>query len=65
MDRLAALLAMMSFAIGTAALVLPMLHRIDATQYGALVLASLVVVFGLVMRWRSDRATTPTAEART
>ena len=60
-DRLAALLAMTSFAIGTAALVLLMLHRIDATQYGALVLASLVVVFALVLRWRSRSL----AEART
>ena len=60
-DRIAALLAMMSFAIGTTALVLLMLHRIDATQYGALVLASLVVVFGLVLRWRSE----PSAEATT
>ena len=60
-DRLAALLAMTSFAIGTAALVLLMLHRIDATQYGALVLASLVMVFALVLRWRSKSL----AEART
>jgi len=64
-DRLAAFLALLSFAIGTAALLLLMLHRIDVTQYGALLLASLVVVFGLVLRWRSDRATTRTAEART
>jgi hypothetical protein len=62
-DRLAALLAMMSFAIGIVALALLMLHRIDATQYGVLGLASLVVLFGLVMRWRSDRTTTPAAEA--
>ena len=60
-DRLAALLAMMSFAIGTAALALLMLHRIDPAQYGALVLASLVVVVGLVLRWRSESS----AEART
>ena len=60
-DRLAALLALMSFAIGTAAVVLLLLNRIDATQYAALALASLVVVFGLVMRWRSE----PTAGAGT
>jgi len=64
-DRLAAFLVLLSFAIGTTALVLLMLHRIDAIQYGALALAYLVVVFGLVLRWRSERATTRTAEART
>ena len=64
-DRLAAFLALLSFVIGTIALVLLMLHRIDAIQYGALALAYLVVVFGLVLRWRSERATTRTAEART
>jgi len=53
MDRLATLLVLMSFAIGTGAIVLLLLKRIDATQYGALALASLVVVFGLVMRWRA------------
>ena len=40
------------------------LHRIDATQYAALGPASLVVVFGLVMRRRStERSTVRTAEA--
>ena len=53
MDRLATLLVLMSFAIGTGAIGLLLLKRIDATQYGALALASLVVVFGLVMRWRA------------
>jgi hypothetical protein len=62
-DRLAALLAMMSFAIGTAALVLLMLHRIDATQYGALVLASLVLIIGLVLRWRSSESSIRSAGA--
>ena len=60
-DRLAALLVLLSFAIGTGALVLLNLRRIDATQYAALVLASLVVVFALVMRWRSESS----KEART
>ena len=60
-DRLAALLALMSFAISIGAVGLLMLHRIDATQYGALVLASLAVVVGLVLRWRSQAS----AEART
>jgi Domain of unknown function (DUF4386) len=60
-DRLAALLVLLSFAIGTGALVLLNLKRIDATQYAALVLASLVGVFGLVMRWRSESS----KEART
>jgi hypothetical protein len=51
-DRVAALLVLLSFVIGTGALVLLMLERIDATQYAALMLASFVVVVGLVMRWR-------------
>ncbi len=44
----------MVFAIGTAAVGLLLLNRIDTTQYAVLALASLVVVFGLVMRWRSE-----------
>lgn len=69
-DRMAAVLVVMTSAIGTVALVLLNLKRIDATQYGTVVLASLVVVFGLVMRWRStesaeSRSTTRAAEART
>jgi hypothetical protein len=60
-DRLAALLVLVSFAIGTASVALLLLKRIDATQYGALALAYLVVVFGLVLRWRSESL----AEART
>jgi hypothetical protein len=62
-DRVAALLAMMSFAIGTAALVLLMLHRINAIQYGALVLVSLVAIIGLVLRWRSSESSARTAGA--
>ena len=61
MDRLTALLVLLSFAIGAGALALLNLKRIDATQYAALVLASLAVVFALVMRWRSESS----AEART
>ena len=64
-DRLAAVLVLTSFAIGTASVGLLLLKRIDTTQYAALALVSLVVTLGLVMRWRSDRATTRTAEART
>jgi hypothetical protein len=60
-DRLAALLVLTSFAIGTAAVLLLLLKRIDTTLYAALALASLIVVFGLVMRWRSESS----AEART
>jgi len=60
-DRLAALLVLVSFAIGTASVVLLLLKRIDPAQYAVLALAYLVVVFGLVMRWRSE----PSAEART
>jgi Domain of unknown function (DUF4386) len=65
-DRVAALLVVMSSAMGAAALVLLNLKRIDFTQYAALVLASLFIVFGLVMRWRwsessESRSTTRTA----
>lgn len=55
-DRLAALLVLMFFAIGTAALLLLLLNRVDATQYAALALASLMAVLGLVARWRSRAA---------
>jgi hypothetical protein len=68
-DRVAALLALTLFALGMAGVALLMLHRIDAIQYGAVVLASLLVVLGLVMRWRrtesSEQATTRTAAATT
>ena len=61
-DRVAAALCLLSFAIGTPAIALLLGHRIDATQYAALSLASLAVLFGLVMRWRSEsRRTTPRA----
>ena len=60
-DRLAALLVLTLFAMGTASVGLLILHRIDATQYAVVTLASLVVVFGLVMRWRSE----PSAESTT
>jgi hypothetical protein len=60
-DRVAALLVLMSFAMGAGAIGLLLLKRIDATQYAGLALASLVVVFGLVMRWRSGSS----AEVRT
>jgi len=62
MDRLTALLVLLYFAIGTAALVLLNLKRIDATQYAALVLASLVVVAGMLMRWKQIDNTTAGAE---
>ncbi len=51
-DRPAALLVLASTAIGLAATVLLMLKRIDAIQYAALSLAALIVIAGLVMRWR-------------
>lgn len=60
-DRLAALLVLTFFAMGSGAIALLLLKRIDPTLYAALALASLVVVFGLVMRWRSESS----AEART
>jgi hypothetical protein len=66
-DRLAALLVLISFAMGAAALALLFSNRIDTTQYALFVLASLVVVFGLVMRWRlgskSSESMTHTAGA--
>ena len=64
-DRLAALLVLVWFAVGTGAIGLLLLKRIDPTQYAALALVSLVVLFGLVMRWRpeSRRTTARTAKA--
>ena len=53
-DRFAALLVLVNFVLGSGAVGLLLLHRIDATQYAALVLASLGVVLGLVLRWRSE-----------
>ena len=53
-DRLAAILVLTSFAIGMTALALLMLKRIDPIQYGALALASFVVIIALVLRWRSQ-----------
>jgi hypothetical protein len=54
-DRIAALLILISLAIGTVGLVLLLLHRIEPIVYGTLVLASLVALLGAVLRWRSDR----------
>jgi hypothetical protein len=56
MDRPAAGLAMLSFAIGMTALALLMLKRIDALQYGLFGVASLAVTAALVMRWRVTEA---------
>jgi len=53
-DRIAALLVVVLVAVGLVALVLLMGNRIDATQYGAVMLAKLVLGIGLVMRWRSE-----------
>jgi hypothetical protein len=55
-DRFAAILVLLSFAIGIGAFLLLNLKRIDPAQYAALVLASLVVVIGLVLRWRSSES---------
>lgn len=52
-DRLAALLVLVLFAERMASTGLLLSNRIDPTQYAALTLASLVVVFALVVRWRS------------
>ena len=51
-DRVAMLLVLMSTALGIGALVLLVSNRINATQYFAIKLASLLVIVGLVMRWR-------------
>ena len=61
-DRLSAIMVLALFAAGAAGLVLLNTNRIDAMQYGAVKAASLVVVIALVLRWRSDRTTTRTAE---
>jgi hypothetical protein len=63
-DRLATFLVLLSFVIGTGALVLLNLERIDPIQYAALVLASLVVVCGLVIRWRWSESSMRAAGAR-
>jgi hypothetical protein len=60
-DRLAAALVLTLFVLGTGAIALLLLKRIDPAQYTVLCLASLVVIFGLVLRWRSEAS----AEART
>src|SRR6185436_11887316 len=57
-DRVAAFLVVLSFVIGTGALLLLNLKRIDATQYGVLVLMSLVATIGMVMRWRWAESST-------
>ena len=62
-DGLATVLVVLSFAMGTGALVLLNFNRIDATQYAALELASLVVVIGLVMRWKQIENATARAGA--
>lgn len=54
-DRITALLVLVSLAIGIGGFLLLSLHRIDAIVYGAFVLASLVVLLGVVIRWRSDQ----------
>lgn len=59
-DRLAAVLVMLSTAIGTGALVLLNLRRIDPTQYAVLVVASLMVLLGVVIRWRWSESATRT-----
>ena len=51
-DRVAAALVVIAKALGIAALALLMLRRIDAIQYGGLVLLSFAVLVALVMRWR-------------
>jgi NhaP-type Na+/H+ or K+/H+ antiporter len=55
-----AILYLLSYAIGTPALVLLMGHRIDVNQHAVLALVSLIQLFATAMRWRSEsRRTTP------
>ena len=61
-DRIATIMVLTLIAAGITALVLLNLNRIDPIQYGAIKVASLVVVIALVLRWRSERATTRTVE---
>jgi len=68
-DRIAAAMVVLLFVVGLASLVLLMGHRIDAMQYGAFVLAKLVLAIGLVLRWRhqersSEATVFAAAEAR-
>ncbi len=53
-DRLAAVLVVIFFVIGTAGTGLLLLNRIAPAQYEAFVLTSLAVAIVLVMRWRSE-----------
>jgi hypothetical protein len=53
-DRPAAALYLTSLAIGTTALVLLLLHRIDALRYGALACLSLGLLLAVVLRWRAE-----------
>jgi hypothetical protein len=64
-DRISALLVLVLFAMGIAGLVLLFGNRIDAIQYAILKLASLVLVIGLVVRWRRSESSARTAEAVT
>jgi hypothetical protein len=62
-DRFAAVLVLVLIALGMASFVLLLLHRVDAIQYGALKLAGLVLLLGLVLRWRSAHSGPRTGEA--
>ena len=64
-DRIAALIVLLLIAMGLGALLLLMGNRIDPTQYGAVMLAKLVVAVALVARWRlaSNPSTPPVVAA--
>jgi hypothetical protein len=64
-DRPAALLVLTSLVLGMASIALLVSKRIDAIQYAALVLAYLVVIIGLVLRWRWSESSTRTAGVAT
>jgi len=56
-DRLATVLVLLPFVVGTAAFILLNLGRIDAARYGLVVLMGLLGTFALVWRWRRLEST--------
>ena len=63
-DRMAAVLVAVLLALGLVALVLLMGNRIDAAQYAVAMTVNLLIVIGLVLRWRRLESSTTPAAAR-
>lgn len=63
-DRMAAVLVAVLLVLGLAALVLLMGNRIDAAQYAVVITVNLLIVIGLVLRWRHLESSTSPAAAR-